>query len=159
MTEHYINTSTDIFPVEFLDLKENNRLLYGKDCLSGIQVDIRNLRFQCEQELKIKLLNLRNLYIRLNKDASALRGILFKNITSVLHIARNVLRIKGKTPAYKKEDIIKDLTQEFRIDAALWSKILAAKNKAIRLSNQETEGLFEEFVKELEMLVEAVDVL
>lgn len=157
MTEHYINSSTDIFPVEFLDLKENNYLLSGKNHLSGIQIDTKNLRFQCEQELKVKLLNLRNIYIRMHKDKAALRNLLFKSITSILHIARNVLRLKGKPAVYKKEDIIRGLGAEFQIDAQIWNKILAAKNKAVKISNEETESLFANFVREVEKITDIVD--
>lgn len=157
MTEHYIGTSTDIFPVEFLDLKENNCLLYGKDCLSDIQIDTRNLRFQCEQELKVKLLNLRNTYLRIHKDKAALRNLLFKSITSILHIARNVLRLKGKQPVYKKEDIINALATEFQIDSILWKSLLAAKNKITGLSNRETEAMFVNFVREVEKITDIVD--
>ena len=51
-TEDYIIRSTDVFPIEFLDMKENHVTLYGKDLFEAIAVDTKNLRFQCEQEIK-----------------------------------------------------------------------------------------------------------
>jgi len=60
LTEDYIASSTDVFPIEFLDMQENYSLLFGKDVLKSINIDISNLRFQCEQELKSKLINLKN---------------------------------------------------------------------------------------------------
>ena len=48
LTEDYITNSTDIFPIEFLDIQENYFVLYGKDVLKDIQIDMRNLQFQCE---------------------------------------------------------------------------------------------------------------
>lgn len=159
MTERYILSSTDIFPIEFLDMKENNRLLLGKDVLSEIQIDTKNLRFQCEQELKIKLLNLKNAYLRLRKDKSALRSLLFKSMTSMLHVSRNLLRLKNKPAPYRKEEIINSLSAEFQINAATWKMILNAKNKTIKLGDQETEQVFQEFVIEAEKLTESVDKL
>jgi hypothetical protein len=157
MTESYINSSTDIFPIEFLDLKENNHILYGKDVLSGIQIDTKNLRFQCEQELKGKLLNLRNIYLKMGRNKTALRSLLFQSITSILHIARNLLRLKGRSATYKKEGLIKELGAELHIDAKLWEKILAAKNKTIKLNNREIEPLFLDFVKEVEKITDIID--
>ncbi len=156
-TEKYINSSTDIFPIEFLDMQENYLILYGRDVLKDINIDIKNLRFQCEQELKSKLINLRQLYLTANKDEPALRRLLFKSFTSVLHILRNVLRLKGRKPPYKKEDILKEVALEFEFDSKNWNKISAAKNKQIKLSQKDTEGLFVNFVRELEKIVETVD--
>ena len=35
----------------------------GRDILKDLKIDLKNLRFQCEQELKGKLLNLRQAYL------------------------------------------------------------------------------------------------
>ena len=54
-TEDYIINSTDTFPIEFMDMQENYAVLYGRDVLKNINIDMKNLRFQCEHELKAKL--------------------------------------------------------------------------------------------------------
>jgi len=157
LTERYIATSTDIFPIEFLDMRENYRVLYGKDILRDILIDIRNLRFQCEQELKAKLLNLRQFYLRIHQNKALLRDLLFRSATSVLHILRNVLRIKGKIPPYLKQDILKEVAADLGVNRDIFEKILAAKNKQIRLGGRDTEELFTGFVRELERVVDIVD--
>lgn len=157
LSESYIASSTDTFPVEFLDMQENYSVLYGKDALSGVVVETKNLRFQCEQELKSKLINLRQLYLLINKDKTALRNLLFKSFNSILHILRNVLRLKGKSAPYKKEDVLKELAAEFNIDIDIWGKIYSAKKSEIKLSRHDIEPLFVNFVRELEKIVEVVD--
>jgi len=156
-TEDYIRSSGDVFPIEFLDMKENYTVLSGKDALKDISIDTRNLRFQCEQELKIKLINLKQMYLRRNKDKAVLSNLLLKSFTSILHILRNVLRIKGKQPPYLKQDILKDITAEFQIEVDRWEKILAAKNKQIKLKGKEIERLFVNFVRDVEKIVNTVD--
>lgn len=157
LTEDYIKRSTDIFPIEFLDIQENYSVLYGKDILKDVDIDIRNLRFQCEQELKAKLISLRQLYLRINKNKTALKDLLLRTITSILHISRNVLRLRGKRPPYKKDEILKELAAEFQIDTGVWAKILAAKNKQVKLGNKDIENLFVNFISELEKIVDIVD--
>ena len=158
LSEDYIANSIDIFPIEFLDMQENYLVLYGKDVLKDIQVDNRNLRFQCEQELKAKLLKLRQSYLLLD-NKMALRSLLFVSFTSVVHILRNILRIKGLKPSYLKQEVIKELASELKIDIRVWERILLAKNKKIRLSQREAEQLFVSFVRELELIVAIVDKL
>ncbi|MCX5698324.1 MAG: hypothetical protein NTX01_01310 [Candidatus Omnitrophica bacterium] len=159
LTEDYIANSTDIFPIEFLDMRENYFVLNGKDVLKDIQVDIRNLRFQCEHELKAKLIKLRQAYLLLNNNTPALRSLLFMSFTSVLHILRNVLRIKGRKPPYLKHEVLEKLALEFKIDIGVWGKILSAKNKKIKLTGRGIEQLFISFVRELELIVTIVDKL
>jgi len=159
LTESYVLCSIDIFPIEFLDMQENYFVLYGKDILKEINIDTRNLRFQCEQELKVRLINLRQLYLSINKDTVALRNLLFKSFTSILHISRNVLRLKGKKPAYKKEEILKEMAREFRIDKDVWGRILKARALEIKLSNKDIEQLFINFTREVENIVDIVDKL
>jgi len=157
LTEDYIRTSTDIFPIEFLDMQENYLLFFGKDVLKEISIDKKNLRFQCEQELKAKLLNLKQLYLRFYKDKAGLQNLLFKSFTSILHVLRNVLRLEGKQPPYQKREILNAIENQFKINIAAWEKILAAKNKDTRLGLVETETLFAEFLKDLEKIVGIVD--
>ncbi|MCX5702586.1 MAG: hypothetical protein NTW64_06420 [Candidatus Omnitrophica bacterium] len=159
LTEDYVANSIDIFPIEFLDMQENYFVLYGKDVLKDIQVDIRNLRFQCEHELKAKLLKLRQAYLLLNNNMPALRSLLFMSFTSVVHILRNVLRIKGRKPPYLKGEVLKELASEFKIDIHVWEKILSAKNIKIKLIGREIEQLFISFVRDLESIVTIVDKL
>ncbi len=159
LSPEYIEHSTDIFPIEFLDMKENYHILYGKDIIKDMTIDLRNLRFQCEQELKAKLLNLRQLYLKLNANKAALKNILLKSFTSILHIARNVLRLKGKTPAYKKEVILEDLAKEFPLDISIWQRILALRNREEKIRNKEVEPLFVSFIREVEKIADIVDKL
>jgi predicted nucleotidyltransferase len=157
-TEDYIKSSSDVFPIEFLDMKENYIVLYGKDTLAGLEIDIINLRFQCEQELKAKLLNIKNIYLRI-KDKQALENILFKSFTSFVHIMRNMVRLKGRNPSYLKEGVLADIAREFNMDTTNFNKILEAKKKNLKLSVKETESLFFTMVTDLENIINIVDKL
>ena len=64
LSQEYIAGSCDVFPIEFLDMKENHFCLYGTDVLKDIAIDQKNLRFQCEQEIKSKLILLKQQYLK-----------------------------------------------------------------------------------------------
>jgi hypothetical protein len=157
LTEKYITSSLDVFPVEFLDMQENHVTLDGRDILKDLKIELNNLRFQCEQELKAKLIHLKQIYLNSNKDKAALREALFKYFTSVTHISRNLLRLKNRMPTGKKEDIFKGLAEDFKIDPALWEKIWLAMNNKITVNNQDIEQIYGGFVKDLEKIVGIVD--
>lgn len=156
-TEEYIKSAIDVFPIEFLDMKENYIVLEGRDILKGITIEKKNLRFQCEQELKAKLIYLRGEYLRAGKNKVALHNLLFRAFTSIMHILRSVLRLKGKEPLYLKQNILMDISVEFPIDKTVWEKILAAKNKKIKLNIKEAEYLLISLTKDLEKIINIVD--
>ncbi len=56
LTKEYIQRSLDVFPAEFLEMKDNHINLYGEDLLSSLNIDESNLRLYCEQQLKGKLI-------------------------------------------------------------------------------------------------------
>lgn len=155
-TEDYITSSLDIFPIEFLDIAENHVVLYGKDVVKDLKVDTRNLRFQCEQELKSKLLNVKKQYL-LAKNKNETERLLFKTFTSTLHILRNVLRLKGREAPYLKEEILSQIGKEFGVDTRVFDEILWAKKKSMQLSHKDIDALLAGLVGELESVVAAVD--
>jgi hypothetical protein len=140
-------------------MKENYQLAYGIDPLKDLQIDLKNLRFQCELELKSKLITLSQSYLKFHNNKTLLRGLLFKTFISVVHIARNLLRLKNKVPPYHKYDILKELTAEFGISLGLWEKILVARQANERVTSTQLDEMFEGFVSDLEKLAAAVDTM
>ena len=155
-TEDYMKRTLDVFPIEFLDIKENYKLLYGKDVVAGLTVDPKNLRFQCEQELKAKLINIKKTYPGLSRS-SDLKELLLKSFTATLHITRNILRLKNLNAPYKKEDVLDIAGKALGLDAKLFNRILALKAGTIRVKSSELRDMLVRFTDELERLAEVAD--
>lgn len=155
-TEDYIRSSIDVFPIEFLDIKGSYRVLHGRDVLTDLQVDTKNLRFQCEQELKQKLIRMKNVYLRA-RGKDTLRRQLFRSSTSLMHILKNLVRLKGKAPSLSSGDVLRDIQEVFGIDVTNFSKVLEAKQKNLKLARREIESLFSGLVSDLEKIVNMVD--
>jgi len=155
-TEDYMKRTVDVFPIEFLDIKENYKVLYGKDVISGLTVDPKNLRFQCEQELKSKIINIKKMYPGLSRGAD-LKELLLKSFTATLHILRNLLRLKNLKVPYKKEDVLNDAGTALGLDIELFGKILAIKSGMARARAPEIRDLLISFTDELERIAKVVD--
>jgi len=155
-TEDYIRRSTDVFPIEFIDMRENSLALYGRDLFKDIDIDIKNLRFQCEQELKSKIVNIKRAYIR-TTDKFALKKLLFKSLTSALHILRFCLRLKGEDPSYDKEKVISDIARKFGLDSAHLQRLLDARSRNLNLGRNEITELFAGLVEILEAISGKID--
>ena len=91
----HLENSTDTFPIEFLDMRENYVILWGEDCLKDLKIDLKNLKHQCEWELKSKLIQLQQFYINSQGADRALRNFLMKGLPSFIIIFKNILRLKN----------------------------------------------------------------
>ena len=159
LTRHHIQTSTDTFPIEFLELKENHVLVYGEDILSGLEIDRNNIRLHCEQQLKGKLIRLRQAYLEIGLKRRGIEALLKESLTSLMPIFRNMLRLKGKEPPVGKEDIIRELSEEFAVDKDLFLTILMDKKDDEKIGLQDVEPFFERYIEEIRKLANASDEL
>lgn len=157
-SQEHVSGFCHVFPIEFLDMKENHHCLYGTDVLKDIQVDLKNLRFQCEHELKSKLILMKQNYLRINPgNREDLKRFLFKNFNSVNHVLRNVLRLKGKEPSNDKGTVLKEIGREFLIECTVLIKICEAREEPHKLKDYDLKVLLAEFVLELDELVQKLD--
>ncbi|MFA6079114.1 MAG: hypothetical protein WC779_05150 [Candidatus Omnitrophota bacterium] len=156
-TEDYIKKSLDVFPIEFLDMRDDHVVIFGKDVLKDIKIDLRNLRFQCEHELRSKLINIKRAYLAAF-NTGAKRETLFKFITSLSHILRNVMRMKG-APHARTSEVLNDVAREFGIDITNVSKAMEAKKNNLKLSDKELDEMLASITQDLEDIIAQVDKL
>jgi predicted nucleotidyltransferase len=157
LTERHIKRSVDVFPIEFLELKENHLLLFGKDLLQGIEVEKGNLRFVVEEQLKGKLIRLRQAYLEIGGRPKELISLIIETFTTLMPVLRNMLRLKGIIPPVSKEEVIDGLRANFGIDEGLFLRILRIKKGEARPTPKEIEFLFGGFVEEIERLAIEID--
>jgi len=104
-------------PIEFLDMLDHHRTLHGDDPLAGLSVDPRNLRAQCEHELTLHFLKMRQGLALVGKDEKKIRSLLIHSLPSVLAVFRNVLRLEEKVPKLSKIEAAALLAKRVGFDA------------------------------------------
>jgi hypothetical protein len=155
VSEEFLKSSADVFPIEFLDMKENYTLLRGADSLKDLAIDGKNLRFQCEHELKAAIINLKRLCLK--GPSAGLEGALLGAATSAMHILRSFLKSKGAAPRYGKEAALDEIERALNLEMAALRRLLEAKRLAVRLGRKETDLLSRAFVRELEAAAAVID--
>jgi hypothetical protein len=88
-----LQASTDVFPIELLDMRDRHRLLWGDDLLAAITASEADLRRQLEFELRGKWLRLRQSYLRDAGDADALRSLVRESLSTFQVLAAAALRL------------------------------------------------------------------
>ena len=159
LTEAYVRTSLDVFPIEYLNFQNNYKLAYGKDILQDLSFDSEFVRLQCEREIKGKLLLLREGFLESRGKGRNLQLLIADSLGALIAIFNGLLHLKGKELPHHHRDVIKEFCEAFDMDTMVFSKLLDVKEKKVKLSDKETMGLFKDYLKEVQKLWQMVDTL
>ncbi|MFC1631469.1 hypothetical protein ACFL2I_02840 [Candidatus Omnitrophota bacterium] len=159
LTRKHIQTSTDVFPIEFLEMKEEHVLLYGEDLLTDLEINPVNIRLFCEEQIKGKLIRIRQAYLEIGLKRKGIEALLKESLSSLTPVFRNLIRLKGKTPPIKKEDIYLQLAQEFELEQNVFLAILRDTKNDEKIDAQDVEVFFERYIAQIQKLAIAVDQL
>lgn len=159
LTEAYVRTSLDVFPIEYLNFQNNYKLVHGKDILQNLSFDSEFLRLQCEREIKGKLLLLREGLLESRGKGRTLQPLIAGSLGAMIAIFNGLLHLKGKELAHHHRDVIKGFCQEFEMDTTLFTKLLDVKEKKVKLPDKELTGLFKDYLREVQKLWQMVDTL
>ena len=98
MTVDEWRRSSDIFPLEYADILERNRVLHGAPPFEGISVDRADLRLQLEQQVMGKLLQLRQGALLAGADGKRQSELVAASLSTMMVLFRAVLRLHGESP-------------------------------------------------------------
>jgi hypothetical protein len=152
-----LHASLDAFPIEFLDMQERHRTLWGPDLLADLHVGRGNLRFQCEQELRGKLLKLCQSYVESAHTPTELERILGIAVPSIVVLARTLLRLGGEDPSGGTDTVLERTQARFGAFTSSLRKAYQLKRADIRLAGSSIEMLYQGVLEEVQGLVRVVD--
>jgi hypothetical protein len=152
-----LQSSLDVFPIEFLDMQERHRILWGQDLLAPLRIGRDNLRLQCEQELRGKLLRLRQIYVESAESSDGLRGVLLMAAGSVLVLVRTLLRLTGADPSGSADQVLTRAEEQLDSSTAALRRVYQVKRGEIRMTGSGLDALFQGVIGEVQGLVRVVD--
>ncbi|MBI4649821.1 hypothetical protein HY745_00685 [Candidatus Desantisbacteria bacterium] len=158
-TSEEIKNSTDIFPIEFLDIKENHILLFGKDTFINLDIPISNLRLQCESELKGKIIRLRQIYLERGQKSKEIEKIIGSTFSSFIPIFKNLIRLKNKIPPQDKESIINIVCNEFGLEKDILISILRDRKGDGKIEGKDAASFLGKYLSLLTKLADMADKL
>ena len=157
LTEEYIGSSVDVYPIEYLNFQRHHEVVYGKDVLDGIVIDPKMLRLQCEREIKGKLLLLRKVYLETEGKARALRELISLSLPTFLAIFEALRYLRGREDPADRRQKIKEVCGEFGLDRDVFGTLLDLKEDKVRLKDDELGELFKKYLTQVRELAIKVD--
>jgi hypothetical protein len=157
LTEHELLTSTDCFAIEFHDIKRQHVLLYGKDVISDLIVDNCFYRAQVEQELRAKLLRLRQKASGMLTDEGLLRRLLLDSLSTFCVLFRHALILHGEPGPLRKRETIERAAARFAFDPLPFEKLLDVREERIKPREADAAVLLAPYLQGISAVIDAVD--
>jgi hypothetical protein len=156
-TTHEWKSSSDIFPMEYADILERHRVLYGAPPFDGIRVRPSDLRLQVENQAMGKLLQLRQAIMGAGGDSKLQVEVLEKSLSTLMVVFRGVSRLFGHAPSQDYEELTRSLAQRAGFSADPFVKVIRHVRGAEKIPRENAAGILEEYLAAMERLVAYVN--
>jgi hypothetical protein len=150
MTPTYIHKSLDVFPIEFLNMK---------DIFQDVNIEYSNLRHQCERELKVKLIGLRQGYISAAGDKNILARGFIDSIAGYMPLFKGIIFLLGKEVPRNNSEILSVLEEVSGVPTNVFKLVLNHKRQKTKPSIDQLNTVFEDYYEVIEKLGEIADAL
>jgi hypothetical protein len=110
--------SADVFPMEYADILDRHRVLYGTPPFDGVSVSMNDLRLQLENQAMGKLLQLRQGALLAGTDGKRQAELIAASLSTMMVLFRAVLRLKGEKPATDNSAVAERVSALAGFDAA-----------------------------------------
>ena len=159
LTGDEIRTSQDVFPLEFLDIRDNHQVLFGEDPFIDLEVDDRNLRLQCEHEMKGKIIRLREQFLLVRRKDERLRELMARSVSTFIALFRGMLRLRLDEVPGGQRDVLRKFAETMKLDLGAVEKVLELKEGRTEIRGDPLGSLFGDYLAILETVAERVDTL
>jgi hypothetical protein len=152
MTPHFIKSSINSWPVKFVNIQCNYKILYGDDLIKNCAINRENIRRQCDRDLKEMVLHLKTEYLKASGQKTQLLKVLEFTLERLFPLFRAILVLNDRKIPSSRSEVITSIEDIFCIGSSVLSDIFLQKCR-----NCEFEKSFDEFVKIVDMMVQYID--
>lgn len=150
-------SSIDIFPMEYADILERHRVLYGSPPFEGMRVAPEDLRWELEQQAMGKLLQFRQGILAAGNDGQSQLELLEASRSTIMVIFRAVVRLHGQTPPSDNVDLIQQVARQAGFDATPFERVVRHVRREVKLSRADSGEILAGYLAGMERLVAHLD--
>jgi len=153
LTQDDLQAASLVFPLEYLEIQEHHRVLWGQDPFVGFKVDQRHLAGEVLQSLRGNLLRLRQRYVEGGGTEEAITILLPLSVTTLFPPLRGLQRLLGRPVLSQSEPLLNDIESHLAFDGSGLRDALLLKRGQISPGQKEIPRLFDRYVEGLSQLV------
>ncbi len=146
-------SSADIFPMEYADILERHRVLFGEDPTAGVTVNPADLRLEVEQQTMGKLLHLRQATMGAGGDRKLQLELLERSLSTLMVIFRGVSRLMGEAPSPDYEQLTRSLAERAGFSPEAFVRVIRHVRGTEKIGRDAAESILEQYLGAMERLV------
>lgn len=147
--------SLDAFPIEYGEILETRRLLFGADPFAGLSIRPEDLRRECETLVKSHLLHLRENYVECRGRQTEIAALVSDAAPGFALLLRRLARLDG-APAESNADLSAFAARRPGLDARVVGNLLALASQR-NASGVDAVRLYPDYLAAVEQLWHFVD--
>jgi predicted nucleotidyltransferase len=144
--------SADVFPMEYADILERHRVLYGDDVTSGVDVARSDLRLQVEQQALGKLLHLRRGAMAAGEDSNGQIKLMEASLSAIMVVFRGVSRLAGEVPSQDYATLSAFVAQLAGFDAGPFQRVVEHVRGTNKIKRDESRTVLAGYMAGMETL-------
>ncbi len=148
--------SADIFPMEYADVLERHKVLFG-DFRTDVRVDPAHLRLQLEHEAMGTLLQLRRGALAAGNDTREQLALLEKSASTVLVIFRALVRLRGEVPPQDNVELVQQVAGITGLDAAPFARLVWHRRGQTPIKHADAPLVLEGYLGGMQHVVRYLD--
>jgi hypothetical protein len=152
LTRADLESASTAFPLEYQDILDCHRVLWGQDPFVGLKIDARYLVAQVVQGLRGNVFRLRQRLVEGRSTEEAVTILLPLSITALLPVLRGLQRLLGRPVSMQGDLLLKDIEFCLEIDLAGLHDALALKRGYISPGQKEIPRLMDRYLESLTRL-------
>ena len=145
--------SADTYPMEYSDIIDFHKIIFGKDYISQILISKEDLRLQCEREIKALLMHLRSFYLANADSKIRLREAFCPCVKTFMTVFRAILRLNGTLSLNDDKNVIKCASKICGFSQDVFIALLENKTGEAKIKRKETYKTLDNLISELEILL------
>ncbi|MEQ1947323.1 MAG: hypothetical protein ABL995_09040 [Bryobacteraceae bacterium] len=157
MSEEEVYNSSDSFPIEFGDMQQHRKVLYGVDVIAGLEVDPKFYRAQVEHELRAKLFRLRQQAAGVLSDPTGLMRLCVDSVSTFCVLGRHALIVAGMEPKNERRTLITQFGVAMKLNTLPFETLLDIREGKQPAAPVGPPELFAWYLDDIQKMVEFVD--
>ena len=149
--------SSDIFAMEYADILERHRILYGEAPFGGVAVSRGDLRLQVEREAMGKLLQFRQGVLASGNDGRRQVGLLEASLSTIMVVFRGASRVAGDDPPTDNEALVASIASKAGFDATPFMRVVRHVRGGEKLNPRDVAPVIDGYLDGLQRLVAYID--
>lgn len=159
MTPEELRASAGIFSIEFTDMKQRYRVLFGEDTLRDLPVPLASHLFQLRYELREKLVLLRQHALLAAGKEKHLWEVMLHSLSSFTTLFRHVLLEMGEQGRKHSREAVTELASRLNFDPAPFVQLMEVRAGKLERKQLNAPSVAAQYLSAIEKVAAAVDTM